>query len=125
MIELIRGHHIYFFLAGLFLIGLYAMLFKGNLMKKIIGMSIMQSSVILFYISSAYKDGGTVPVLDPQRGVENPDLYLNPLPHCLMLTAIVVAVVTLGVSFAMIIDIFRNYETIEEPLLLERLKDEA
>ncbi len=123
--ELIRGHYIYFFLGGLFLIGLYAMIFKGNLMKKIIGMSIMQSSVILLYISSAYKDGGTVPVLDPQRGVENPDLYLNPLPHCLMLTAIVVAVVTLGVSFAMVIDIYRKYETIEEPVLLERLKEEA
>lgn len=122
--ELIRTHYIYFFLAALFLIGLYGMVFKGNLMKKIIGMSIMQSSVILFYVSSAYKDGGTVAVLDPQRGVDNPDLYLNPLPHCLMLTAIVVAVVTLGVSFAMIIDIYRHYETLEEPVLLERLKEE-
>ncbi len=124
MMELIRGHYVYLLLVVLFLIGLYGMMVKRNLMKKIIGMSILQSSVILLYIASGFKDGATVPVLDPALGPDYPNAYLNPLPHCLMLTAIVVAVVTLGVSFALIIDIYRNYGTIEEPLLLERMKDE-
>ncbi len=125
MIAFIQGHYVYVLLIVLFLIGLYGLMVKRNLMKKIIGMSIMQSAVILIYIASAFKDGATVPVLDPARGVDNPDLYLNPLPHCLMLTAIVVAVVTLGVSFALIIDIFRRYGTLEESILHERLKDES
>lgn len=124
MMDLLRGHYVYLLLVVLFLIGLYGMMVKRNLMKKIIGMSILQSSVILFYIASGFKDGATVPVLDPGLGPDYPNAYLNPLPHCLMLTAIVVAVVTLGVSFALIIDIYRNYGSIEEPLLLERMKDE-
>jgi multicomponent Na+:H+ antiporter subunit C len=85
-------------------------------------MSIVQSVVILFWIVSAYKEGGTVTVLDERLGVENPDLYLNPLPHTLMLTAIVVAVVTLGVSLALIINIYRNHKTIDEAELLEQMK---
>jgi multicomponent Na+:H+ antiporter subunit C len=85
-------------------------------------MSIMQSATILFWIVSAYKEGATVSVLDPVRGLDNPDLYLNPLPHTLMLTAIVVAVVTLGVSFALVVPIYKRYQTLDEPTLLERLK---
>ncbi len=122
MLELIEGYYAYFFLILLFLIGLYGMMIKRNLMKKIFGMSIVQTSVILFWITSAFKENATVTVFDPGIGLENPDLYLNPLPHTLMLTAIVVAVVTLGVSFALIIAIYRNYGTLDEPRLLERTR---
>ena len=122
MLDLIQGYYAYFFLILLFVIGLYGMMIKRNLMKKIIGMSIVQSSVILFWITSAFKEGATVTVYDPALGLTNPDLYINPLPHTLMLTAIVVAVVTLGVSFALIIAIYREFGTLEEPLLLERTK---
>lgn len=121
-LELIQGYYAYFFLVVLFTIGLYGMMMKRNLMKKVLGMSIVQSVVILFWIVSAYKEGGTVTVLDERLGVENPDLYLNPLPHTLMLTAIVVAVVTLGVSLALIINIYRNHKTIDEAELLEQMK---
>jgi multicomponent Na+:H+ antiporter subunit C len=121
-IEFMQGHSPYFFLVALFTIGLYGMMVKRNLMKKIMGMSIMQSATILFWIVSAYKEGATVSVLDPVRGLDNPDLYLNPLPHTLMLTAIVVAVVTLGVSFALVVPIYKRYQTLDEPTLLERLK---
>lgn len=121
-LELVQGYYAYFFLVVLFTIGLYGMMMKRNLMKKVLGMSIVQAVVILFWIVSAYKQGGTVTVLDQRVGVDNPDLYLNPLPHTLMLTAIVVAVVTLGVSLALIVKIYRSYETIDEVELLEQTK---
>lgn len=122
MLEFIRGYYAYVLLALLFTIGLYGMMVKRNLMKKILGMSIVQASTIMFWIVSAFKEGAGVTVLDERLGVENPDLYLNPLPHTLMLTAIVVAVITLGVSFALIISIYREYKTLDEPTLLERMK---
>ncbi len=121
-IDFIRGYYAYLFLIALFVIGLYAMMMKRNLMKKIIGMSCIQSATILFWIVAAYKDDASVTVLDKALGLENPNLYLNPLPHTLMLTAIVVAVVTLGLSFALIISIYRRYHTLDEPLLLERMQ---
>jgi multicomponent Na+:H+ antiporter subunit C len=120
--EFLQGYSAYILLVVLFAIGLYGMMMKRNLIKKIMGMSIVQSSVILFFIVSAYKEGATVSVLDPARGLENPDLYLNPLQHTLMLTAIVVAVVTLGVSFALVIMIHKRYKTLHEPTLLELMK---
>jgi len=122
MVEFVKGYYAYYFLILLFAIGLYAMMMKKNLMKKIMGMSMVQSATIMFWIVSAYKDGGTVPILDKSIGVQNPDLYINPLPHTLMLTAIVVAVVTLGLSFALLVAIYRNFKTIEEPQLIEQMK---
>jgi len=94
MLEFIQGYYAYIFLAMTFTIGLYGMMIKHNLMKKVLGMSILAATTILFWMVSAYKEGAGVTILDPRYGVENPELYLNPLPHTLMLTAIVVAVVT-------------------------------
>lgn len=122
MVEIIQGYYAYFSLGLLFIIGLYAMMLKQNFMKKVIGMSILQSATILFWIVTAYKDKATVTIKNLELGVQNPDLYLNPLPHTLMLTAIVVAVVTLGVSFALLVAIYRNYSTIDEPTLLKRMQ---
>jgi multicomponent Na+:H+ antiporter subunit C len=120
--DFLQGYSAYILLVVLFAIGIYGMMMKQNLIKKIMGMSIVQSSVILFFIVSAYKEDATVSVIDYARGVTNPDLYLNPLPHTLMLTAIVVAVVTLGVSFALVIMIHKRYKTLHEPTLLELMK---
>jgi len=122
MIAFIQGYYAYIFLAVLFTIGLYGMMIKRNLMKKVLAMSIVQASTIMFWIVSAYKEGGGVTILNKSVGVDNPEQYLNPLPHTLMLTAIVVAVVTLGVSFALIIAIYREYKTLDEPTLLERMQ---
>lgn len=122
MLEFIEGYYAYIFLALLFTIGLYGAMVKHNLMKKALGLSIIQAAVILFWVVSAYKDEAMVTVVDKRLGLENPDLYLNPLPHTLMLTAIVVAVVTLGVSLALLIVIYREYKTLDEPTLLERMK---
>ncbi|SDB58865.1 multisubunit sodium/proton antiporter, MrpC subunit [Desulfonatronum thiosulfatophilum] len=122
MLEFIQGYYAYIFLATAFTIGLYGMMVKQNLMKKVLGMSIVAATTILFWIVGAYKEGAGVTVLDPRYGVENPEMYLNPLPHTLMLTAIVVAVVTLGVALALLIGIYREYKTLDEPTLLERMK---
>lgn len=121
--EFVKGYYAHMFLIGLIVIGIYGMMMKENLMKKILGMSVVQTAVILFWVLPAYKIGGTVPVLDPNIPVHHhPENYINPLPHCLMLTAIVVAVVTLGVSFALIVAIYKRYRTLDESVLQERMK---
>jgi multicomponent Na+:H+ antiporter subunit C len=100
------------------------MMMKRNYLKKCLGMGILQMSVIMFWILVAFKEGATLPVYHPAIGVDDPDLYLNPLPHTLMLTAIVVAVVMLGVSFALVVAVYRNYGTLDERELLERMREE-
>ncbi len=102
----------------LMMIGLYALIAKNNLVKKIIGMSIFQTAIILFYVSTAVKKGATIPILDGivknGHNVFKPADYINPLPHVLMLTAIVVGVATLGVALALAIKVYRQYNTLEE-----------
>jgi len=102
------------------MIGFYAMMAKRNLVKKIIGMNIFQSAIILFYISTSVKRGATIPILEHAHGGHGAHhavdvmQYANPLPHVLMLTAIVVMVATLGVAVAVCIMIYRRYGTLEE-----------
>ncbi len=115
----------------LMMIGLYAMIAKNNLVKKIIGMSIFQTAVILYYVSTAYKDGATIPILRHEAAHGNGHAenlvravdYINPLPHVLMLTAIVVSVATLGVALALAIRIYDQHQTLEEDKILDRLKE--
>lgn len=109
----------------LMMIGLYAMIVKSNLVKKIIGMNIFQTSIILFYVSTAYKSGKTIPIV-PYYGhdaVQAAD-YINPLPHVLMLTAIVVSVATLGVALALAMKVYRQYGTLEEEEINANLRSE-
>lgn len=113
----------YVFTIVLLLIGLYGMMVKQNMMKKLFGMNIFQGAIILFFIVHAYKTGATVPVLDEALG-HDPRLYVNPIPHGLMLTAIVVSVATTGVALALLIRIYRTYGTIDEAELLPRMRDE-
>jgi multicomponent Na+:H+ antiporter subunit C len=122
MTELFIGYFAYGFCFLVLTIGLYGMLLKRNFVKKVIGLSIFQSAIILFYIIAAYKHGGTVPVIDPRVDTARVDAYINPLPHTLMLTAIVVGVATLGVAFALLIRIHRTYRTLDEDLLKQRMK---
>ncbi len=99
----------------LLLIGLYALISKNNLVKKIIGMVIFQTAVILFYITIAVKKGGNIPITPHGKGyVVDVANYMNPLPHVLMLTAIVVGVATLGVALALAIKVYKQYGTLEE-----------
>ncbi|MDX1412030.1 MAG: cation:proton antiporter subunit C [Nitrospirales bacterium] len=106
----------------IFLWGLYIMIAHHNLIKKLIGMYLVQTSVIFFFVTISAKSGATVPIL-LNSGVLQPEQYANPLPHVLMLTAIVVGVATLGVSLALVIAIYRQYQSLdEEEILSQRLE---
>lgn len=115
----------------LIMLGLWAMITKRNLVKKLIGMSIFQSAIILFFISMGVKDGATLPIIEHDSthhgaSVEpiNPEHYANPLPHVLMLTAIVVGVATLGVALALALQLYKAFGTLEEPEIAARLREE-
>jgi multicomponent Na+:H+ antiporter subunit C len=114
MIELIAGKYNYWIYITLMMVGFYGMIAKENLIKKIIGMNIFQAAILLFYISVSKMTGGTAPIIWEAGGP-----YDNPLPHCLMLTAIVVGVATTAVALALVIRIYAAYGTIEEDKILE------
>ena len=105
-----------------FLLGLTIMVTHHNLIKKLIGMYLVQTSIILFFVNTGAKFGSTVPILLPAGGPIDADLYANPLPHALVLTAIVVGVSTLGVSLGLTIAIYRRYGSLEEDEILARLE---
>tara|TARA_B100000029_G_scaffold466562_1_gene502191 strand:- start:147 stop:503 length:357 start_codon:yes stop_codon:yes gene_type:complete len=108
MAEII-AHYNYWIAIFLMMVGFYTVVAKGNLIKKIVGLNIFQTSVFLLYISIGKVDGGTAPILDEQYHV-----YSNPLPHVLILTAIVVGVATTALGLALIVKIREAYATIEE-----------
>ncbi|MDT8378434.1 MAG: cation:proton antiporter subunit C [Desulfotignum sp.] len=114
----------------LMMIGLYAMIAKNNLMKKLVGMNIFQTAIILFYVSIGYKHGATLPIIQGDPGghgahdaVIHAADYINPVPHVLMLTAIVVSVATFGVAMALCVRVYRRYQTLEEDELRIRLSE--
>jgi multicomponent Na+:H+ antiporter subunit C len=123
MIDLILSKYNYWIYVVLMMIGFYAMIGKKNLIKKIIGINIFQTAIILFFVSTAAKRGGTLPIIEHAHGQGvhsvHAAAYINPLPHVLMLTAIVVMVSTLGVALAIAIVIYRRYETLEEDEILK------
>ena len=102
-------------------VGFYGMVAKRNLVKKLIGMSVLQSAIILFWLVAAFKHGATIPIVKEGAKTVEPAEYMNPLPHTLMLTAIVVAVVTSGVAIALLVKIYRNYGSLEEDRILDQL----
>jgi multicomponent Na+:H+ antiporter subunit C len=122
MFDFIAGHYDYWFIILLLMIGMYGMMIKKNLVKKLIGMTIFQAAVILFYISSSIKAGATVPIITDTISNTDPANYINPLPHALMLTAIVVGVATVGVAFAILVLIYKKYNTLDEKELIDRMK---
>jgi len=104
----------------LFLWGIYIMVSHPNLVKKLIGLYIVQTSVIFFLVAFSAKTSATVPILLPDTASIAPEDYANPLPHVLTLTAIVVQVATLGVSLAIVAAIYRRYRSLDEDELLGR-----
>ena len=93
----------------LMMIGLYIVIAHGNLIKKMVGLTIFQTSVFIFYISMAKVDGGTAPIL--ADGISK---YSNPLPHVLILTAIVVGIATTALGLSLVVRIKEAYGCIEE-----------
>ncbi len=98
----------------LMLIGFYAVINTNNLIKKLIGLAIFQTSVLLFYISTSVVLNADIPIIKDGADV----VYTNPLPHVLMLTAIVVGVATLAVGLALVVRIKDAYGTVEEDRIL-------
>ena len=155
----VHDHFNYWVYVILMMIGLWAVIAKNNFIKKLIGLSIFQTAIILFYVSIGVKVDAKIPILPhhdhvehaaahetPHHGKEdhhhgekshelhddpghhaeahevNAALIANPLPHVLMLTAIVVGVATLGVALALSQRIFKEFGTLEENELLDQLK---
>ena len=110
------GTYNYWIFITLMMIGLYIVIVRGNLVKKIIGLNIFQSSVFLFFISVGKISDGTAPIV-LHDGTEA--IYSNPLPHVLILTAIVVSVSTSALALALIVRIHESYGTIQEDLIRE------
>src|SRR5687767_14659855 len=106
----------YNYLITIFLMvaGLYIVIARGNMVKKLVGLAIFQTSVYLLYIAPGKILGGTAPIVDPAFKV-----YSNPLPHVLILTAIVVGVATLALGLALTVRLNESYGTIEEDEMLE------
>lgn len=103
------AHYNYHVAIILAMIGFYTMISRSNLVKKVAGLNIFQVSVFILFISLGVLDGGTVPIL-----TETHTLYSNPLPHVLILTAIVVGVATTAVALALAVRIREAYGTVEE-----------
>jgi multicomponent Na+:H+ antiporter subunit C len=106
------GHFNYWIFVFLMMAGFYTVIARGNLIKKIIGLNIFQTSVFLLYITMGKVTGGTAPIV-PEGGSEGV-IYSNPIPHVLILTAIVVGVATTALGLALIVRIKEAYGTIEE-----------
>ena len=118
-LDLLVARYNYWVFVILMMIGLYAIIAKNNLVKKIIGMNIFQTAIILFYVSIGAKREATIPIIEHGHNGNSPHPinavdYINPLPHVLMLTAIVVSVATLGVALALAIKVYHQYGTLEE-----------
>ena len=114
-VQRIAEHYNYIVTIFLMVGGLYIVIARGNMIKKLIGLALFQTSVYLLYISPGKIIGGTAPILDPAFKV-----YSNPLPHVLILTAIVVGVATLALGLALVARIQEAYGTIEEDEIFEQ-----
>ena len=122
VIDFFLSRYAYFFIIILLAIGLYGMLGKHNLLKKLIGMNIFQTAIFLFFIEGATKLGGSVPVIDEMLGT-GAAKYVNPLPHVLILTGIVVAISLTGVALAFLIVIYRTYKTLDDRAIMANMKE--
>ena len=104
----------YIYVILLFVIGLYGILGKRNLVKKLIGINIMQAAVILFFINYAFKWKASIPIRSDDLPTAA-DSYMNPIPHALMLTAIVVSVATTGLALTLLRKIYQRNHSLDEP----------
>ena len=111
----VAGHYSYWITVFLMVGGLYILVANSNLLKKLIGLALLQSSVYLLYITPGKLLGATAPIV-----AEGFSRYSNPLPHVLILTAIVVGVATLALGLALAVRIREAYGSIEEDEILEQ-----
>ncbi|MDA9246532.1 cation:proton antiporter subunit C [Rhodobacteraceae bacterium] len=113
-LNFILGHLNYWLFILLMMLCLYLVIARGNLIKKIVGLNIFQTSVFMFYISIGKVSGGTAPIFPIDMNIDPATVYSNPLPHVLILTAIVVGIATTALGLALIVRIREAYGTIED-----------
>lgn len=118
MIDALLTHYNYYAVVLLLGIGVYMLVESPNLIKKVIGMNIFQTGIFLFFITAAYVGGGSAPVVGEGGGP-----YVSPLPHVLILTAIVVGVALTAVALALVVRIYDEYGTLDEEVLRELYHD--
>jgi multicomponent Na+:H+ antiporter subunit C len=121
MIELLEARYVYVLVLVLLAIGLYGVFAKTDLVKKVIGLTIYSTAIYLFFIEGSLQEGGTAPVIDG-RGTD-PSLYVDPVPHLLILTAIVVGVGVVGVALSLLVRVYRAHGTFDETVIAERLAE--
>jgi multicomponent Na+:H+ antiporter subunit C len=122
MIELVLARYLYLLVLVLLAIGLYGALARDNIVKKVIGLTIFSTAIYLFFIEGSVQYGATIPILD-DRG-NDPALYVDPLPHLLILTAIVVGVGVVGVALSLIVRLYRSFGSLSETEIIRRLDEE-
>jgi multicomponent Na+:H+ antiporter subunit C len=120
LVDTLRRPNFIAFVA-LFLCGLYIAITSHNLVKKVIGLYLVQTSVLFVLVTFSARQGATVPILRGEPTVD-PAAYVNPLPHALTLTGIVVGVATLGVALAVVTAIYARYDSLDEDEILKRLE---
>lgn len=113
---MLETHWNYIIIVVLMMVGLYTIMARQNLVKKLIGLVIFQTSMFMLYIGLGRIDGGTAPIIDPEIDY----IYSNPLPHVLILTAIVVGVATIALGLALILRIHDAFGSIEEDELIDK-----
>jgi multicomponent Na+:H+ antiporter subunit C len=118
-LETLGQHYNYVVTIFLMVTGLYIVVARSNMVKKLVGLSIFQTSVYLLFLEPAKILGGTAPILDPAFTV-----YSNPLPHVLILTAIVVGVATLALGLALVVRINESFGTTEEEEIFGEGRDQ-
>lgn len=129
--EWVLPHFNFWIYVVIMMTGLWSVIAKNNLIKKLVGLSIFQTAILLLYVSLGVKEGATIPIIDHHAAelavagdaaAIDPDKIANPVPHVLMLTAIVVGVATLGVALALCQTIYKDFGTLEEDEILSKIK---
>lgn len=123
LIDVLATRAAYATFVALLCTGLYMMIANDHLVKKIIGLNLFQTAIFLFYIASAYVDGGAIPILAAGDAAEG--LYVSPLPHVIVLTAIVVGVSLTAVALALCIRIYDEYGTLDVEALRDVMREEG
>ncbi|MDZ5810141.1 cation:proton antiporter subunit C [Halorubrum sp. AD140] len=122
-LDVLATRHAYVAFALLLCVGLYMMIANPNLVKKIIGLNLFQTAIFLLFIASGYVEGGAIPIV--ADGAAETETFVSPLPHVIVLTAIVVGVSLTAVGLALCIRIYDEYGTLHTGTLRELMRDEG
>lgn len=117
MLDLLATRYTYVLFAVLLVVGLYMVVVSSNLVKKVVGLNLFQTGIFLFFVTTAFVEDGSAPVIPPEA--QAGDLYASPLPHVIVLTAIVVGVALTALALALIVRVYDEYGTLDVETLRE------